>query len=180
MTAFSNRFFAPTFFSPFYFPALAIAGDAPADPTYRDGDAFASLVAALAATGEFAGVFFGTTSDHRPAGAGSTPVAVITPDEWSEVDDVDPSVLVRQVTFLLTLVVRAEDPLRRYGVLDRLSSVAQNAIDGTDLGGMCLPSLTKLRRGRFDPTSNYPEQSLVLHGEFTCLVPSPAGHGTRK
>lgn len=179
MSASPNRFFAPRFFSPSYFPSLAAAGGVAPDPVYGDRDAYAALVASLVATGEFADVFFGTTSDQRPGGADSMPAAVVTPDGWAEADDVDPVVLVRQVSFTLTVVARAEDPLGRYETLDRLSCVAQNAIDGSDLGGTCLPALTKLRQGRFDPRSNQPEQSLILQGEFTYLVPSLADHRTR-
>ncbi len=176
------RFFAPTYYSPFYFPSLVTGGGAPAPgpgaSPYRDRDAFGAIVAALTATGEFADVAFGTTLDRRAAGADRTPAAVITPDTWAEVDDVDPFQLVRRVTFTLTLVVRDEDPAARFDALDRLTNVAQNAIDGSDLGGTSLPALTLLRRGRFDPTSKHPEQGVILQGEFTFLIPSMTGHDT--
>ncbi|MCA1684595.1 MAG: hypothetical protein LC745_01135, partial [Planctomycetia bacterium] len=108
--------------------------------------------------------------------AGSAPAAVITPEGWDELDDADPVQLVRRASYTLTLVARDEDPAARYDTFDRLTSVAQNAIDGKDLGGGCLPSLTLLRRGRFDPGSRHPEQGVILHGEFTSLIPSLTGH----
>jgi hypothetical protein len=175
-----DRFFAPTYYSPFYFPSLVTDGGAPppAAPRYRDMDAFGAIVAALTATGEFADVAFGTTLDRWAAGADQTPAAVITPDSWAEVDDVDPVQLVRRVAFLLTLVVRDEDPAARFDALDRLTTVAQNAIDGRDLGGTNLPALTLLRRGRFDPNSQPPEQGVILRGEYTFLIPSMTGHNS--
>jgi len=174
------RFFTPDYFSPFYFPALASPDDTTASIfVYRDRDAYAAVVTALSATGEFAEVFFGTAPDQRSAGADSVPAAVITPVGWAESDDAEPVVVIRQVSYALTLVVRDEDPLTRCESLDRLSCVAQNALDGSNLESGCLPAYTKLRRGRFEWGSIHPEQSLVLYGEFTYLVPSLAGHNTR-
>jgi hypothetical protein len=177
------RYFAPTYYSPFYFPPLFAGGSVPTGPSpgpvvtaYREGDAFAAIVAALSATREFSDVAFGTTLDRRPAGADRMPAAVITPDSWAEADDVDPVALVRRSSFTLTIAVRDEDPVARYEALDRLSNVALNAIDGLDLGGGSLPPLTRLSRGRFDPNSKHPEQSVVLHGEFAYLIPSLTGH----
>jgi hypothetical protein len=181
MSASASYYFAPTYFSPFYFPPLFVVGGDPSGSTsaaFRDTDAYASVVAALKATGEFAQVFFGTNPDQRSAGADRTPAAVITPNGWAEIDDVDPVVIVRRVDFTLTVVARGEDALARYEDLDRLSCVCENAIDGSDLGGTCLPALTKLRRGRFEAHPNHPEQRVALHGEFTYLIPSMTGHKT--
>jgi hypothetical protein len=174
----SARFFAPTFFSPYYFPSL-VAPDGPDTvAALRDGDAFTAILDALAATGEFAVVSFGTTADRRPAGADLAPAAVVTPDAWYEADDTDPVVLVRRVFFTLTIVVRDEDPLARYDAIDRLSCVAQNALDGAALGADCVAALTKTYRGRFEPAPTHPEQSVAIHGEFTYLIPSLNGHKT--
>jgi hypothetical protein len=173
-------YFAPTYFSPFYFPPLS-SGVGPSGPpiaVYRDGDVFTSLAAALASTGEFADVFFGPVQGMNAAGANRTPAAVIVPEGWSEADEVDPVELVRRVTFTITIIARDEDALARYQTLDRLSSVAQNAIDGSNLGGTCLPALTKLGRGVFDARPDHPEQSVALSGEVTYLVPSLTGHNT--
>lgn len=180
MSASPVGYFPPTFFSPFYFPSFIAAGGGSGAPNspYRDRDAFASMVTALTASGEFAGVLFGTTAAATVGGANVAPAAVITPDTWFETDDCDPVVIVRHVSFTLTLVARDEDPLARYQTLDRLTCISLNAIDGSDLGGVCLPALTRLRRGQFDTTSTSPEQSVVLHGEFTYLVPSFTGHNT--
>ena len=181
MAASSLTYFAPTYFSPFYFPTLK-AGSGSSGSTallYRDRDAFSSIASGLTATGEFADVFFGPSPGMRAAGANRSPAALITPEGWTEIDDSDPILVVRHVTYTLTIIVRDEDPLARYELLDRLSCVAQNAIDGSDLVGVCLPGLTKLRRGRFDQKPNHPEQSVVLVGEFSYVIPSFTGHNTR-
>jgi hypothetical protein len=176
-----SLYFAPTFFSPFYFPPLSPPGSGVSELTvlgYRDRDAYAAIIAALVVTGEFAEVVFGCPIDHTSIGADRFPLAVIVPSDWAEVDDVDPTVNVRRVTYTLTLVVRDEEAGQRFQLLDRLTSVVQDAIDGADLNGGCLGALTKLRRGRFESRPKHPEQWVVLTGEFAYLVPTEAGHDT--
>jgi hypothetical protein len=177
----ASHYFAPSFFSPYYFPSLTGGpggkGGVP-DAPYRDSDAYAALVITLVSTGEFADVFFGTTAEEIATDADLNPVVVITPEEWSEFDDADPTVVLRHVFYTLTIIVRAAEPLARNRALDRLSCIAQNAIDGSDLGGGCLPPLTKLGRGRYEPQSQPPDQSVVLHGTFTYLIDSLTGHST--
>ena len=43
-------------------------------------------------------------------------------------------------------------------------------MDRSDLGGLCLPPLTKIRAGRYQPSSQYPEWSVDLDGEFSVLI----------
>jgi hypothetical protein len=172
------RYFAQAYFSRYYFPSLSTGDPTPQQGgvPYSDRDAYAALTAVLNSTGMFADVAFGTTADRRPAGADLTPIAVITPVWWAEADDVDPFVIVRRVAFDLTVIVRDEDPVARFEMLDQLTELVQDAIDGADLGGGCLPALTMLRRGDYDPNPVYPEQRVFLRGEFTYLIPSLNGH----
>jgi hypothetical protein len=173
-----TRYYAPTYFSRYYFPTLFASAtpQAAEDGPFTDRGAYAAMAQALEGTGSFAVVTFGTTADRRPAGVDLTPAAVITPVWWDEIDDVDPYVIVRRVGFDLTIIVRDEDPVARFGQLDSLTGLAQDAIDGADLGGGCLPALTMLRRGSYDPNPVHPEQRVVLRGEFTYLIPSLNGH----
>jgi hypothetical protein len=170
-------YFAQTYFSPYYFPRLPFTAIA-ISPGYRDRDAFVAIATALADTGEFANVILASSVEHAPVSADRTPLAVIAPNEWSEVDDSDPIVNLRQVAFTLTLVVRDDDAHQRFQLLDRLTSIVQNAVDGLDLGGGCLPNLTRLSRGRFDPKPKHPEQKLALSGFFSYLIPTYLGHDT--
>ncbi len=175
-------YYAPTFFSPYYFPALAPwAGQvvAPGPAGYRDRDAFDAIVSALASTGEFADVLFGYPPDLGVISAGAAPGAIVTPERWTEYDDVDPTVIVREVSCTITLLVRDEDAGRRYDDLDRLSSIVTNLLDGSSLNGGCMPALTMIREGQFDASSRHPEQRLRLRGEFSYLIPSFTSHTTQ-
>ena len=174
-----NLYFAPTFFSPYYFPMLATAssgvGGTSAD-TSNDGIAFEAILSALSATNEFADVLLGTPADRAAVGADRMPVALVTPTGWTEADDSDPTTVVRRVEFTVALTVRDETTSGRYQSLLRLTAVAQDAIDGSDLGGVCLPALTLLRSARFDANPQPPEQSVAMDGEFTYLISSFNGH----
>ena len=178
--------FAQTYFSSQYFPPLYFASTAltivgpPSSPTagYRDRDAYAAIVAALVATGALAQVTIGQPPGRALVGPDRVPLAVVTPEGWEEEDDADPIVNVRHVSYSLTLVVRDEDVTERYQQTDLLTSVVQDALDGSDLGGGCLPALTKLKRGRFDLGARHPEQRAILAGEFSYLISTRAGHDT--
>ena len=87
----------------------------PAAPSgYRDINAFAAIITALAATGEFADVVLGGTIDQEASGAARVPLAAIVPGQWTESDDVDPCSLVRHVVYQLVILVRDEDSIRAY------------------------------------------------------------------
>lgn len=184
------NFFSPSYFTPFYFFPLVFSGESGGGGSgggssgdgsttgYRDTDAYAAIVTLLEETDEFAAVFFGITPDQRPGGGDALPAAVVTPDVWAEIDDSDSIVVVRRVVFAVSVIVREDDPFTRFDLLDRLSSVVQNTLDGSNLGGGCLPPLTKTRRGQFSAGVGFPEQSIVIHGEFTYLISTFDGHNT--
>ena len=170
---FAQDYFSSSYFPPVYFassseisaeidPAVPVSG-------YRDRDGYAAIVAALKSSGEFAEVVFGLPLNRYAISPDRIPLAVVNPAGWVEEDDVDPIVNVRRVSYTLTLLVRGEDGFGRFQQLDRLTSVVQDILDGSDLGG-CLPGLTKLRTGRPDPGARHPEQCLILSGSFTYLI----------
>ena len=181
-------YYAPTFFSPSYFPSLVSSGRQGGTPPtqggttglpgYRDQDAFDAITSALINTSEFSDVLFGNPLDQGMISASSAPSVIVTPDRWTEFDDSDPTMIVRQVFYTLTLLVRDEQAGPRYDALDRLSSVVMNVLDGSSLNGGCMPALTKIRQGRFDTNSRHPEQRLQLRGEFSYLIPSFTNHNT--
>ncbi len=139
--------------------------------SYRDRDAFAAILAALSATGEFATVGFGTPAEIDVIGADRLPAAVVLPVGWTETRDTDTSA-VRRVSYRLTLVVRGDSGNERYQRLDRLTAVSQNAVEGSDLGGGCLSVLTRLAAGQLELALKRLEARAVLTGEFTYSVPN--------
>lgn len=155
-------------------------GLTPSDPSnpgagYRDRDAFAAIIAALKSTNEFGSITFPGPIDPAAVGAGLQPLAVLVPGLFEESDDADAAMLLRRGSYHLILIVRDEDDANGYGRLDRLACLVQNVLDGSALGGGCLPSLTRLRQGGYDPRSHYPEQRLVLNGEFAYQVAKATG-----
>ena len=115
------------------------------------------------------GIFSDPTS-RAAAGADAHPLAVVTPKGWEETDDADPILWVRRVSFTIRIVIRVEDDASPFERLDRLAALVQAQVDRSDLNGQCLLPLTKIRAGRYQPSSQYPEWSIDLDGEFTMLV----------
>ena len=175
--------FAPRFFTRAYFPGPATnfpppGGTVPPMAAYRDRDAYRAIVGALVATGEFAQVVFATPPGSAAIGADRLPLAIVTPTAWAQADDANLTSAVRIASYSLTLVVRDEDPQARYERIDRLSNVAQNAVEGTDLNGGCTPTLTRFKVGEFDPKSPHPELRLCIAGEFSYVVAPVNTHDT--
>jgi hypothetical protein len=170
-------YFAPTFFSPFYFPSLVASEETPGVgiPPGPGFDAFSWIAQSLGASGAFADVFFGTVPKGELVGADCLPAAIITPNDWTDLDETDPTLIVREVSFTLTIIVRDEEPSARYQSLERLTRVARRVIHGSDLGGVALPPLTRLGRGRLDGDPRHPDQSVTLYGEFAYLTEPGTG-----
>ena len=181
--------FPPDDFAPRYFPRAYFPGPATHFPppgglvpmaAYRDRDAYRAIVGALSATGEFAQVVFATPPDSAAIGADRLPLAVVTPTGWAQADDVNLTSAVRTASYYLTLVARDEDPQARFERLDRLANIAQNAIERSTLGGFCMPPMSHLQRGVFDPKSRHPELRLTIEGAFGYLIDSPNGHSAAR
>ncbi len=174
----TSLYFAPTYFAPTYFPPLA-PSQVPKPPVpippgatvgYADVDAYRAILAALEATGAFASVVFAIPPDRLAIAAGATPLVSLVPEGWEEIDDVDPLAILRRVSFSLFLLVRDDDPLSRLGRLAGLDAAAHSAVEGSSLGGCCLPALTRLRRAILDPRSLHPEQVARIDGQFTYII----------
>jgi hypothetical protein len=168
-----SNYFTPDFFAPSYFrlvsPFSAPRGDGGG---YRDSDAYSAILSALVATGEFAAVEFAPGGGGEPSAiaADVDPLIFVVPGAWRESDDADPAYLLRFVGYTLTLTVRDENAITGFARLDRLGAVVQNALDGSTLGGGCLPGLTRVGRGAYDPKSPYPDRRLSLEGEFAYRI----------
>ena len=175
----SSGYFAPSYFSPSFFGPLgatAPGGDGSPMSAYRDRDAFAAIVKALSDSAEFAEVMFPSPPEGSLLGADRSPVAIVVPTQWIEQPDSVSSQMLRRVSFTLTLVARGEDPRERFEILDRLTSIVQNALEGSTLGGFCFAGMTHLRKGRYDPASRHPELRLSLDGGYCYAISSPTGH----
>ena len=168
----ASLYFAPTYFSPYFFAPLdspQVSPPAAPSAPYGDGDAFGAILGLLRNTGAFERVLFANSLDRTALATATAPSVSLVPGGWEEFDDVDPVVILRRVEFSVALLVRGDDPFSRLDALAKLESVARGLIDGSDLGG-CLPGLTRIRRGRYDPRSLHPEQALTLDGELTYMI----------
>jgi hypothetical protein len=164
---------APTYFPPSYFyagGATPVIVPVTPVPCGRDGASYAALLSLVEATGAFEEVIFGASTQRSEAGADSYPLAVVTPRGWEDDDDFDPALIVHRVSFAITIVVKSQDGGFLYDQLDCLSSIVQGVVDRSDLGGTCLPPLTRIRAGRYESSTHYPEQAVDLDGEFSSLV----------
>lgn len=136
----------------------------------RDGACYSALIASLEAIGAFDSVIFGDPSRRSVAGADAHPLAVVTPKGWEETDETDPILWARRVSFTIRIIIRVEEDASPFVQLDQLAASVQAQVDRSDLSGQCLPPLTKIRAGRYQSSSQYPEWSIDLDGEFTVLI----------
>lgn len=178
---FSSGYFTPTYFASDYFgsPGATAPGEEGSSmAAYRDRDAFAAIIQILRATGEFADVLFPVPLDATSTGADRAPLAVVIPTQWVEEADVSSDALLRRVSYELVLVARAEDPRDRFETLDRLTSVVQNAIERSTLGGASPNGSSRLRHGLYDEKSRHPETWLTIDGAFSYWIETPNVHNT--
>ena len=124
----------------------------------------------LGAIGSFDSVIFGEPTRRTGTGANTHPLAIVIPRGWTETDDTDPVLWVRRVLFTIRVVVRVEDDPLPFDQLDQLAASVQAQVDLADLGGHCLPPLTKIQTGRYGAACQYPEWSIDLDGEFAVLI----------
>jgi hypothetical protein len=144
----------------------------PGGAAFGDIEVFAAIAARLAATGEFAAVMLGSPDDAKDLGADGLPAALIGPLALVEDADAESEAgAIRHVTYLLCLAARRSDPAERYCALARSAAAAQNALDGNDLGGRAIASLSRLRKGRIELSSPGPLGRVLLTGEFSYAVP---------
>ena len=145
---------------------------------YRDRDAFNAILSALDSTGAFAEVLIADPLDVSSLAASMLPLAAVAPAGWSEVADSNPGQALRKVAFTVALIARDDDPTERFSTLDLLSSIAANALDGSDLGGGCIAASTRLVQGEYLPGKSRPEGQLALTGSFAYAVALVDGHDT--
>lgn len=147
----------------------------------RDADVIDAIIAALRATRAFDEVAWSEIPERHGRRADMSALATVEPNDWNEIDEWDgePDGLgdVVRSTFTLTLYSRHSDPRIRDRKLDRLLSFAKNAIDGNGFGGLVMPDLTILRRGKYSPAS-HPERRMTVTGEYAYLIDGSQSHST--
>ena len=138
--------------------------------SFRERDIRNLIGDLLDQTGAFDGVYLSGLPEDRGETAGDSRAVVIEPDMTTRTDptddfDGDP-LLSAQVK--LIFMARDEDPQVRDEVAELLLNVAAVTLDGNTLGGMVLPSRTKIRSWSWQkPVA--PERRITAILEFQYL-----------
>jgi hypothetical protein len=171
-----SSYLAATYFAPSYFSAAGgvVAFGSGGSAVVRDWDVFEDLVGELEATGEFSDVVYLLPGEAVEA-AGRNPLAGVKPRGWVERPGGDGGSLIRTVRYELAIVVVDPEPRSRYAWGDRLACLAQNRIDGSSLGGACIPGLSVLRGGDLRDGGGADALMLVLDGEFAYAIDPASG-----
>lgn len=148
----------------------------PDNQGYRDADIYDDIIARLEATRVFTYV-----SSFETVGpdvtADNTYLVKVIPGEGEDIDICDPIVIERKVTFKLIIDVQEIDPRTRWRIMDQISNVARNALNGQSLANMTFPDLTIIRRYQSGKATN-PTQAFVLSGECIYQVQGFDGFNT--
>lgn len=174
-----QNYFPASYFPPTYFGLAGVDPGAPPPVAVgHDWDIMEDIQTRLEATGQFDGVHLTGPPTYQQVAASEDVTAWLQLVDWDEDDsrdDLDNVEVTRRVHWTLTIAVRFAEGERRDRELSRLTSVAQNALNGKSLAGITLPGLTRLRRGRFDEP-NTPERRTIITGEFLYLIEGFGGH----
>lgn len=128
-----------------------------------------AAAAALTSTGLFALV---SVEPYGPVNPMVSPTAAIRAVSWSTTtswSDATAEARVRTVRFEVLITARWADGARDTPTLQELAQAAEDAVQGSSLGGTCLPALTRLEDGRYPRASASPEESVTLTGQFSYL-----------
>lgn len=114
---------------------------------YRDSDILDAIEAALEATGEFDGIYRCSASELSGKPADDLRAVCLEPmvesdnDLWDSYSDGPMELVSAQAA--ITLIVRHQDARVRDRLVDRLKSVARNALNGRSLCNLTLPDFTR-------------------------------------
>lgn len=167
-------YFAPSYFSSYYFGSLATetpAIDLPStNPVFTDFDGFCEIKRLLDETGAFASVRICRPSDPTDFAVGPAPQVVISPTTGSDSDDADPDRVLRTVDFDLVVTVSGTDPISRICELDRLAKLVARTLRHIRLSESCVPAASKISSSHFNDKCRHPNQQIVLKGQFAYFV----------
>ena len=138
----------------------------------RDYDCLQAIQTLLGATGYFDAVYIGGLPERQGQSSSYSAAAALEIAGWDEIDAYDDFASIdqkRSVRWTLTLMSRDPDPEIRDRKIDQLYNIAANTLDGVSFAAGCVPSLSKLRRGNYQPATP-PERRMTVQGEFEYFV----------
>lgn len=145
----------------------------------RDDRVLLAARALLDATGQFSRVECGHGPEDWDFSAEDRAYALLWIEDQDEIDDGMSGVeadIVHSAVYMLRIAVRDEGPAARLERLQRLGSVAKNALDGVSIGGITFPGFTKLRLARREAGARHPDSWRTHRGEWRYLVAGFGGH----
>lgn len=160
------------FGSPYFGGASSNTVVSPPSGKSRETDILEEIVRLLTATGEFGSVWMCAMEEYQRNGAEDTSIAFVSPESWTEDTDGDDETGPRErrdVTWLLTIVVKDENPERRNKQLDRLANVASNTLNGVSYLNQTVLAWSRLTNGRYS-ASDHPYKFMDITGKFTLLL----------
>jgi hypothetical protein len=164
----STVFFPPAYFNQSYFYPFDLnqttQAAAPQVGTFDELTIYNSILEGLKGTSLFPSVLFASPADRLAAKSSPTPAVELAPLGWEDVDDVDPVSVVRKLKFQIRLVVRARNAIDRFQKSSYLETVVRSLINGSSLGGVSLPALSRVLSAKYE-TSSPPEQATTLDCE---------------
>lgn len=165
-------YLAPRYFATNYFKAASPVLPR-ASTVVTDRLIFRRICSILDGTRRFGRILLAASDRPTPIPFHFYPLAIVQPSRWVETEDATATELIKSVHFLITLSVRHTGAIAGFEELDKLTCLAQNLLDGSDLGGIALPELTRLSRGAMRPSRG--ELRVVLEGVAAYVVNRVSG-----
>lgn len=171
-------YFTPAYFTTFYFPDLAaVAVDDPSFPPPVTPTLATPVeilaVEAIARRLRDLNIFRDVLASAEPGAdrldVAGFPAAVIGLKGWSDSEENSTDQL-RTADFTIRILDERDRPFSRMESLVTLGEAARQQVQHSDLDGLVLPALTRLKAGRFAKEAALPGSTLILEGEFAYLL----------
>ncbi len=171
-------YYAPSYFSTFYFPDLAAIEVV--DPSYPPSVtpllpvspeilAIEAIVRRLRDLGIFGDVLLVDDQSVDPPGVAGYPAAVVSLKGWTDEDE-NSTDQVRTAEFAIRIVDEQDRAFSRVESLVSLARAARQQLQNSDLDGLAIPGLTRLKTARLAKGSVLPGSTLQLDGEFAYFL----------
>jgi hypothetical protein len=163
-----------SYFPSSYFPASYFSPVSPFDATSEPGDpdVVMRIIESIDALSCFGSVhLFGPSAGDSDALV--APQAVVVPLRWTECVDPAQGRRLRLLDLEVVLAVSHDDVASGYSALENLVRGVRSAVEGKDLGGLVLPSLSGFDRGEWEARPSRRTYRATLHGRFAYAVNAP-------